>query len=174
MKRFQPFTYQLSLILFVLAFYTPVLAQDDNPVSVKTEIFVVNQITGADGAATEDLKPAQTARPGQIVEYRLVATNDSDTTLPAGTIIITGPVPDGTTFVPDSATPKSERILTEYSADSTNFSDSESPILAGSGTDRTVVDPKDYKAVRWTLLVPLESGKEEAFVYRVTVNPASN
>jgi uncharacterized repeat protein (TIGR01451 family) len=171
MKRFLLllFTFHFSLFTF-----STVFAQDDQPVSVKTEIFVVNQVTGADGAITEDLKPATTARPGQIVEYRLVAHNDSDTTLPAGTVIITGPVPGGTTFVPESATPKDERILTEYSADGTNFSDADSPVLSGSGDNRTVVDPKDYKAVRWTLLVPLEPGKEEPFVYRVTVNPASN
>jgi uncharacterized repeat protein (TIGR01451 family) len=150
-----------------------VLTQD-NPVTVSLEIFVVSQVTGADGKITEEFKASQTARPGQMVEYRLKAKNEGDTTLPAGTVIITGPVPDGTTFVANSATPKDERILTEYSADGTNFSDAESPILAGSGNDRTVVDPKDYKAVRWTLLVPLEPGQEEQFVYRVTVNPVSN
>jgi uncharacterized repeat protein (TIGR01451 family) len=162
-----------SLFLSLFALFIPVFAQS-NEVSIRTEIFVISQITGADGAVTEEAKPATTARPGQIVEYRLVARNETDTTLPAGTVVITGPVPSGTTFVPDSATPKSERILTEYSADGTNFTDADSPILSGSGDNRTVVDPTAYQAVRWTLLVPFEPGQEETFVYRVTVNPATN
>jgi uncharacterized repeat protein (TIGR01451 family) len=169
MKRLRLF----SLFLSLFALFIPVFAQS-NEVSIRTEIFVISQITGADGAVTEEAKPATTARPGQIVEYRLVARNETDTTLPAGTVVITGPVPSGTTFVPDSATPKSERILTEYSADGTNFTDADSPILSGSGDNRGVVDPTAYQAVRWTLLVPFEPGQEETFVYRVTVNPATN
>jgi uncharacterized repeat protein (TIGR01451 family) len=168
MKRFA-----LFIVYFVLFISSATFAQS-NEVSIRTEIFVINQVTGADGAATEEAVPATTARPGQIVEYRLVARNETDTTLPAGTVVITGPVPGGTTFVAESATPKSDRILTEYSADGTNFTDADSPILSGSGDNRTVADPTEYRAVRWSLLVPFEPGQEETFVYRVTVNPANN
>jgi uncharacterized repeat protein (TIGR01451 family) len=168
MKRFALF----SLYLLFFTLLTSGVAQEE--VSINTEIFVINQTTAADGSVSEEAKPATTARPGQIVEYRLVARNETDTTLPAGTVIITGPVPPGTTFVAESATPKDERILTEYSADGTNFADADSPILSGEGDNRTVVDPKAYRAVRWTLLVPLEPAQEETFVYRVTVNPAAN
>ncbi len=171
MRRFLP-TFFTFYILH-LTFYT-VLAQGNSEVSVNTEIFLVSQTTGTDGAVAEDLKPATTARPGQIVEYRLTARNETDTTLPAGTVALTGPVPPGTTFVPESATPTDERISTEYSADGTNFADSASPILSGSGDNRVVVDPATYQAVRWTLLVPLEPGQEEVFVYRITVNPTTN
>jgi uncharacterized repeat protein (TIGR01451 family) len=168
MKRFILLSIYLTFLTVFGAF------AQSNEVSIRTEIFVISQVTGADGATTEEAKPATTARPGQIVEYRLVAKNETDTTLPAGTVVITGPVPNGTTFVPESATPKSERILTEYSADGTNFTDSDSPILSGTGDSRTVADPTTYQAVRWSLLVPLEPAQEETFVYRVTVNPATN
>jgi len=43
------------------------------------------------------------------------------------------------------------------------------PILVGEGDERRVVEPTEYRAVRWTLLVPLEPGQEEPFYYRVTV-----
>jgi uncharacterized repeat protein (TIGR01451 family) len=171
MKRLGTSLITLYLLLFT---FSTSFAQGTSEVKVDTQIFLVSQTTDEAGTVKEDLKPATTARPGQIVEYRLVARNETDTTLPAGTVSITGPVPPGTTFVPDSATPTDERISTEYSADGQNFADSASPILTGSGDNRTVVDPKAYKAVRWTLLVPLEPGKEETFVYRVTVNPATN
>jgi uncharacterized repeat protein (TIGR01451 family) len=159
---------------YVLLFTFLTVFAQGSEVVVETGIFLVSQVTDEAGAVKEELKPATTARPGQIVEYRLTARNETDTTLPAGTVSITGPVPDGTTFVADSATATDERISTEYSADGENFADSQSPILSGTGDDRTVVDPAAYKAVRWTLLVPLEPGKEETFVYRVTVNPTTN
>ncbi|MGL4609634.1 MAG: hypothetical protein ACRCYY_08105 [Trueperaceae bacterium] len=170
MKRFLPLLFTFYFLLFTFSVVSAqetgqgTGTQDAQPsggtasdeVSIKTEIFVVNQTTGADGQVVEDTRPATTARPGQTVEYRLIAKNETDTTLPAGTVVITGPVPDGLTYIAKSATPKDERILTEYSADGTNFVEAEAE--------------QAYKAVRWSLLVPLEPGQEETFVYRVTVN----
>jgi uncharacterized repeat protein (TIGR01451 family) len=135
----------------------------DNPVAVRLEIYVVNVVDGQ-----EELKEATQARPGQMVEYRLFATNTGDTTLPAGTVVITGPIPEGTAFVADSATPSSDSLLTEYSVDGTAFY--EPPILVGADGQRTVAKPTDYKAVRWTLLENMAPGDEVTFAYRVTVN----
>jgi uncharacterized repeat protein (TIGR01451 family) len=142
----------------------------DNPVEVRLEIYVVSEVTTDDGNKEERFSEATTARPGQVVEYRLMAENIGDTTLPAGTVVITGPVPDGTTFVPESATPSSELFLTEYSADNGD-SYSEPPVIVTmNNNQRRIADPVLYNAVRWTLLVPMEPGSDEAFIYRVTVN----
>ncbi|MEM7739105.1 MAG: hypothetical protein AAF267_25380, partial [Deinococcota bacterium] len=84
-------------------------AQDDNPVSVDLEIYVVSEVTGSSGALEERFSEASTARPGQTVEYRLVVQNIDDTTLPAGTVVVTGPIPAETTFLAGSATPSSGR-----------------------------------------------------------------
>ncbi|MEX2543409.1 MAG: hypothetical protein WD314_16505 [Trueperaceae bacterium] len=141
-------------------------AQDaaDTPVEVRLEIFLVSEVQG-----TEQFRPATTARPGQTVEYRLTAVNISDETLPSGTVEIVGPIPPQTTFVPNSATASSERLLTEFSADDgRNFS--EEPVLVGEEPDRSVAEPESYDSVRWTLLVPMEPGQEEAFFYRVVVD----
>lgn len=142
-----------------------VIAQDaaDNPVEVRLEIFLVSEVQGG-----EQFRPATSARPGQTVEYRLTAVNRSDETLPSGTVEIVGPVPPRTTFVPNSATPSSDRLLTEFSADGgRNFS--EEPVLVGEEPDRSVAEAENYDAVRWTLLVPMEPDQEEAFFYRVVV-----
>lgn len=162
------------IFLIFIAFCSLILAQSDNPVSVRLEIFVVSQVTEEDGSVKESFKPSQTARPGQTVEYRLFAKNEDDTNLPAGTVVITGPIPDGTTFVPNSATPNSEEVLTEYSADGQNFQNSDSPIMTEKDGKKEIVDPTAYKAVRWTLLNELQPGQEVQFVYRITVNPAGN
>lgn len=140
-------------------------AQDaaENPVEVRLEIFLVSEVQGK-----EQLRPATSARPGQVVEYRLTALNRSEETLPSGTVEIIGPIPPRTAYVANSAKPSSERILTEYSADG-GETFSEEPVLVGDEDDRRVVEPENYDAVRWMLLIPMEPGQEESFFYRVTV-----
>ena len=157
---------RLSL-LFAAMLVTAAFAQD-NPVDVRLEIYVVSEVT-TDSGTEERFVPATTARPGQVVEYRLYAVNIGETTLPAGTVIIIGPVPEGTTFVEDSATPSSERVLTEFSGDGgTTYS--EPPVLVARDGNSVLVEAPDYSGVRWTLLAPLEPEAEETFSYRVMVD----
>jgi uncharacterized repeat protein (TIGR01451 family) len=139
-----------------------------NPIEIRLEIYVVSQVTRDDGTREERFAQATEARPGQTVEYRLIVTNVSEETLPAGIVVVTGPVPDGTQFVPNSATPSSEELLTEYSADR-GRTFSEPPIILGSGENRSVADPTSYDTVRWTVLFDLEPGAEIPLVYRVIV-----
>lgn len=136
------------------------LAQDDNPITVRIEAYIVSQVTAEDGSVTERFTESTTARPGQVVEYRVFATNTDETTLPAESVSVVGPIPDSATYVDGSATPTSERVRTEFSLDGQTFS--EAP--------ETTEGPSAYQAVRWTLLVPLEPAQEEEFSYRVTIN----
>ena len=142
----------------------------EQPVSVSVAAFVVSEVTGEDGSVQERFSEASTARPGQVVEYRLSVNNQENTTLPAGTVVVTGPVPESTRYVEGSATPSSERVLTEFSADGQSFS--EPPVTGsgeGTGGSEEVVAPSSYSAVRWTLLTPMEPTQEEVFTYRVVV-----
>lgn len=139
-----------------------------NPIQLRTEIYIVSQVTNKDGSKTEKLTKADSARPGQIVEYRLFAKNVSSTTLPAGVVQISTPVPKGMQYVPNSATPSSDSLLTEFSADG-GKTYSKPPVLTGTGNGRTVAEPTSYTDVRWTVLVPMEPGQEIPFFYRVTV-----
>lgn len=138
-----------------------------NPITFRSEIYVVSQVTADDGSREERFTSATSAIPGQVVEYRIFATNSGETTLPAGRVQIFGPVHDGMSYVANSATPSSDRVLTEFSVDGTNFSDG--PVLVGEGSDRRVADPDEYTTIRWTLLVPMEPGQEEPFIYRVMI-----
>lgn len=165
---------RLAIVFLLMLTAGAVLAQDQeggadeefisDPIEVTMEIFVVNVVQGE-----EQLRPATTARPGQVVEYRVNALNRSPDTLPAGSVEIVGPILDGTTYVANSATPSSDQILTEYSADD-GQSYSEEPVLVGAGDDREVAEPESYTHIRWTLLEPMEPGQEETFFYRVTID----
>ncbi len=156
------------LLLCLLLVPAAALAQADpdaNPVSVRLEIYVVSKVGG-----NETFQESSTARPGQVVEYRLFARNEGDTTLPPGTVVVSGPVPDGTTFVANSATPTSDEVLTEFSVDGETFGDGDAPLFKTVAGARQPAAPSDYTVVRWTLLTPLEPGQDAPFVYRVTVN----
>ena len=147
------------LLSILVGCWSTALAQS-NPVSVRIEAYIVSQVTAGDGSMTERFSKSTTARPGQVVEYRVFAKNNDATTLPAESVSVLGPVPDSSTYVDGSATPTSERVRTEFSLDGKTF----------SAAPETTEGPAAYKAIKWTLLVPLEPGQEERFVYRVTIN----
>jgi len=168
-----------AALLAVLAL-SPAVAQDSssqsgssqtsnsNPIQLRTEIYIVSQVTNKDGSTGEKLTKADSARPGQIVEYRLFAKNVGSTTLPPGVVVISTPVPKGMQYVPNSATPSSDKLLTEFSADGgTTFS--KPPVLLTSGGTKKVAEPTSYTNVRWTVLTSLEPGQEVPFFYRVKV-----
>ena len=158
---------RIYLFTCLLGVFASSVAQE-NPVSVDLEIYVVSEVTAADGSVSERFEQAGSARPGQTVEYRLVVTNQDDTTLPEGTVIVTGPVPESTTFIANSATPSSANVLTEYSLDGSTFS--EPPLFTNNDSgDQVTADPSAYRGVRWTLLTPFEPGQQTTLVYRVTV-----
>lgn len=156
-------------IIVALLFASPVLAQE-NPISVRVEIYIVSMVTRDDGAREERFEPATQARPGQIIEYRLVVRNISRITQPAGVVQLFGPVPAGTTFVPFSATQSGETRLTEFSADG-GETFAEANVFIEVDGDRAIADPTEYTTVRWTLLEELEPDVERVLRYRVTVNP---
>lgn len=150
----------LAVLFSTLLLFGAAFAQDDNPIEVRIEAYIVSQVTAEDGSVTERFSESSTARPGQVVEYRVFATNTDETTLPEESVSVNGPVPEGSTYVDGSATPSSAEVRTEYSLDGETFS--ENP--------ETTEGESAYRAVRWTLLTPLEPGQEEEFVYRVTIN----
>ena len=174
--RFRPVV--LAALVAAWSFLAVAFAQDPdpvpadpapaNPVAIELQVYVVSQVTRDDGTREERFTEATEARPGQVVEYRLIVANVGDETLPAGIVVVTGPVPEGTQFVAFSATPSDDGLLTEYSADrGTSFF--ETNVFVGQGDQRRIADPTSYDAVRWTLLEPFEPAQDLTLVYRVTV-----
>ena len=143
------------------------LAQGD-PLAYRLEIYVVSHVTRDDGTREERYTESAEARPGQTVEYRVFIQNVSETTLPEGLVQIRLPIPEGTEYVANSATPSSDRLLTEFSADR-GVTFSEPPVLVGDGEQRRSAEPSSYDEIRWTFFVELEPGQEELLVYRVIV-----
>lgn len=156
-----------AVLALLASLVAAAVAQDANPITFRSEIYIVSQVTLQDGTKEERFTAATQAIPGQVVEYRIFATNSGETTLPAGVVQIFGPVQSGMEFVANSATQTSERVLTEFSVDGTSFS--APPVLVETGGERRVAEPSEYTMIRWTLLVPMEPGQEEPFYYRVVL-----
>jgi uncharacterized repeat protein (TIGR01451 family) len=155
----------LTLLLLVS---TVAFAQASDPLETVLETYIVSQVTRDDGTREDRYSPATQARPGQVVEYRIIVTNVSEETLPPGIVVISVPILEGTQFVPSTATPSSDELLTEFSADD-GMTFAENNVFIGLGDDRTIADPTAYTTVRWTVLVDMEPEDELTLVYRVTI-----
>lgn len=138
------------------------------PIETCVEIYVVSPTTESNGSTGEKLVKATTALPGQTVEYRFSVKNIGQTTVPAGLVELPVAVPKGMQFVANSATPSSNKLLTEFSADG-GQGYSKPPVLVGSGSDRKAAQPESYTNVRWTLLSALEPGQQVVLFFRVKV-----
>ena len=161
-----------KLLPFIIVFLALGLAQTE-PVTVKLEAYVVSTITKEDGTTEEQFTEAKEARPGQIVEYRVVVTNVSDETLPASNAVITSPIPATTVYIAETATPTSEGARLEYSADG-GQTFSVPPLMIKVKNDKgeeveVEATPEQYTAARWIILQALEPKQELIFTYRVTV-----
>lgn len=161
------FVFGLILLSLVIAQGT-----ESEPVVVTLEAYLVTTVTNDDGEVEEVFTEATEARPGQTVEYRVVVTNGSDETLPAGTVVITGPVPSTTFYLANTAAEEPESFKTEFSADG-GESFSELPVMItvtnDEGEQEVTADPASFSAVRWTLLDALAPEATHTFVYRVEV-----
>lgn len=142
----------IRLLLATTLLICQVAVAQSNPIEFASEVLRVSR--------SGHLAPATSAVPGDVIEYRVYATNTGRTTLPAGTVQILGPVPEDMRFVPGSATPSSRRVLSEYATDGTTFSVNE---------NRTASELRSVRSLRWTLLEPMEPGAVEVFVYRIVV-----
>lgn len=197
----RPWFRRLSAVVFALvalAWWGAAVAQADGIV-FDVEILRVDLVRGEEGETVERFVPVEEAVPGEVIEYRVTAVNEGDIIYRPGTVVVTLPIGQGLAYVEDSATPSSDRVVTEFSADG-GASYSEPPILipdtepAEPEPDDTdpgdtdpgdtepdddaeapeeaglrAADPAEYDAIRWTFSVPFEPGQEELLVYRVEV-----
>lgn len=154
----------VALVWLLLASAAVALGQDlSSSVQLRLEMFVVSEVDGA-----EQFTASITAREGQTVEYRIMATNHATEALQAGTVTITVPIPSDTTFQANSAMPVSENLLLEYRSGDSDFM--EPPVFVVVDDNRVIAPASEYSGIRWTVLEPMQPGEERQFSFRVTVN----
>lgn len=157
----------LALALMALLLAPFALAQGD-AIAFEIETFRVDLVR-EDGEIVERFVPVDEAIPGEEIEYRVTARHTGDVIYRPGTVVVTVPFGDGVAYQEGSATPSSDRVLTEFSADG-GATYAEPPVLIDDGEgDRRSAGPDAYTHVRWTFSILFEPEQEEELVYRVTV-----
>ncbi len=142
-----------------LAVALPALAQ---PAAIDTHLEARKVTRAADG--TETLAPADSARPGDVIEY--VATYRNTGRQAVSNLAATLPIPANTVYVAGSAHPAHPQASVDASA----FA--EMPLVREVVHDgKTVLEPvpiREYRYLRWHAGA-LDAGKSVRFTARVRV-----
>ncbi len=131
------------------------------------EAFLVTE--SADG---EQLIPADTAAPGEVMEFQIAFTNAGDQEVTG--IRVVDPIPENTRFIGESQSADVDAAF-EVSIDGGETFEREPVTRIETQTDgsqkEVVIDPSEYTHVRWLAEEALGAdGGRHAFSYRVAIN----
>jgi uncharacterized repeat protein (TIGR01451 family) len=121
------------------------------------------RITSAAGG--ERFAAVQEAVPGELIEYRIYATNTSDVILRPGTVVVTVPLDEGLTLVPGSVR-TNEPARLAYSTDGEQFQP-----MTTTSPDRDT--PSVVRFLRATFTEAFDTGQTSGIAYRVVVDPGN-
>lgn len=162
----------LTLLLVGVVAWAPAQDAEPDAVGVDLTAFVVTEVVDDDGNVSEVFTEAEAVFPGQVIEYRLLATNRSAAVIPAGRLTLVGPVPLETRYLADSASPGGPDWRLEASLEDEAFAQPPLFVTRTDAEGREVeveADPGDYRALRWVVLRALQPDEEIVLHYRVVV-----
>ncbi|MCG8392360.1 MAG: hypothetical protein MI745_04695 [Pseudomonadales bacterium] len=156
----------MKLFLSILLFGVMSAVHAEGPLTSEMETYLVS--TNKNGQET--LSPAEQASPGDIIEYRLIYTNEADQ--PLSGLVITGPIPANTEYLEKSARTEVPASFT-VSIDDGNTFEQEPVTRTKAGDDgqpqNVTVSPSDYTQVRWQPKGSLQPDQVQEYRYRVKV-----
>ena len=161
--RFSP------VVTFFIAFlFFAGLAYAKGPVTGEIKVFVVS----TDDSGQEIVTEADETEPGQVMEFRIVFTNNGEESVRG--VQVVDPIPLNTRFVSDSHQADVPASF-EVSIDGGESFELE-PVTrietqADGSQKEVVIPPSQYTHVRWLAQEELTSnGGQHSFAYRVTVD----
>lgn len=156
----------VSVLMGMLMLPLAAMAQPNVRISIKAkkEVTVIK-----DGKAQKKLVAASKFAPGDTITYTISYNNTGTET--ATNAVIDDPVPDGTIYIPGSATGAGSDIT--FSIDKGKNYQKPSYLLyevkgAGNATEKRVASPDEYTNIRWTVASIPAGGKGEV-AFRVKV-----
>lgn len=140
------------------------------PITATLEAFIVRRGVDAEGNPTETLLTAETASPGDIIQYSAVYENVSEA--PLAGLIMNGPVPSGTTFVSASQQIDTEAVFEVLISDEPwqELPAFKTIVDANGKEQRVEAVPSDYRQLRWRLDDSIAPEGVVTSIYRVRVN----
>jgi uncharacterized repeat protein (TIGR01451 family) len=121
------------------------------------------------GVRTTKRVPAESASPGEVMEYTLAYANRGDEA--AREAVVDDPVPEGTRYVAGSATGAGADITFSVDGGKTFAKAEQLTVevkLPGGKTEKRPASPDAYTHVRWTLK-EVPAGTSGALAFRVQV-----
>ncbi len=145
---------------------TPSAPAETSPVKVTLTAWLVTK-----GAGGEDVfTPAETARPGDLIEYRVESVNESGKPLKGQVLNL--PIPAGTTYVGGSAAPAAVQASIDGGKTFAPVPLMREVQKPGGGTEKVPVPLAEYRALRW--VVGIQATGQRAHVKaRIKVDEAS-
>ncbi len=137
----------------------------DGPLTSQMETYLVAEKDGQ-----EVMTVTEEASPGDVIEYRLIYTNQSEQ--PLSGLEITGPIPANTAYLANSADTDVEAVFTVSIDDGSSF-EAEPVTRSITGPDgqtqNVIVPPSDYTQLRWVPQSGIQPGQVLEYRYRVKV-----
>jgi uncharacterized repeat protein (TIGR01451 family) len=121
---------------------------------------------GEPDAAGAQREAVESVIPGDVLRYTIVFENRSGQDAVAGSIVITNPLPAGTTYLAGSAAGRS--TLISFSADGEHFDDPAALTVADPAGSRPA-EPQDYRSIRWRFQPRLRPGESSEVSFDVQV-----
>ena len=156
-------------LTFVLAFVLGIagIAYAKGPVTGEIQAYIVTK----DSDGSELVLPAEETVPGQVMEFRIVFTNNGDSNVSG--IKVVDPIPNNTRFIGDSHSADVQALF-EVSIDGGESFEPE-PVKrletqADGSQKEVIIPPEQYTHVRWVAAEELASeGGKHSYSYRVSV-----
>ncbi|MEQ8859360.1 MAG: hypothetical protein RIC56_12000 [Pseudomonadales bacterium] len=139
-------------------------------VVLETAVSKVESTLDGGGRVKRELVPAEDVVPGEELRYSITFRNDSPVAVGAERIVITNPIPEGTSYVTGSA--GGVDTLLEYSTDGQNFGSVEPADGAdGAGPAGVAVGPagSPVRSVRWIYQQELRPGASSEVFFHVRI-----
>jgi len=140
-KALQPVPHRLAFAMAALLCLSTSLFAQAPDVSVK---LAAHQVVVNDNK--ESLVAADKVKPGDVIEYQAVYTNNGKAA--AQNVAATVPIPNGLALVAESARPAAEQASLDGKAFSA-YPLTRKTVTANGTTEQKPVPPNEYRALRW-------------------------
>lgn len=143
-----------SLLAVVVPFAAVAQAQQASPIQLKLKAEKEVKMTNADGITVRSVVPADKVLPGETVVYTITYLNSG--AKDASDVVIHNPIPKEMIYLDGSAEGDGTEIQFSVDGGKTYKPAGELTTALADGTSRPA-EPREYNAIRWTLLRPMRS-----------------
>jgi len=145
---------RLATALACIGWMTPALAE----VALSTTVQELERVVAPDGSVSSQLVAPDKVVPGDDMHYTITFRNAGKTAVDAGTVVITNPVPENTTYIGESAFGAGTTIL--FSVDGgAVFRKANELTVVRDGVE-VPASANDYTTIRWTFGPALAPGAQ--------------